>query len=404
MCAKLVKEGCDEELDAVFKKSQNVLHNAGLFISDRRIYTLIDSTKYLHPEQQEWSFGVEQQGPGPPHNDVEDAPETLAIKQEEQETDIAKFPLIVVIVKSEDDDKGDVSEELHFVQQDWNFRVEQQEPQHMKDKEKPELPHIKLEEQEEDMKLLLTLVPVKIQDEEVKGQSEENRGTEPLSSSSSQHMTTESDGDHWRGSQANGLFAPLSDCDNIMSRSSDTDDEHSKGDMTCHTDNKRVKCSQCDKTFFNKSSLKRHMRTHTGEKPYRCSDCGKRFSQKADLNIHIGGKRFACSFCPLSFSKRCNLITHTRTHTGEKPFACSDCSLSFSVRSALAQHMKTHTGEKPFSCSVCGKRFTQSSNLTTHIRSHTGEKPFSCSVCDKQFTYKYQMNKHKCAGEKRINK
>ncbi|XP_061525910.1 uncharacterized protein LOC133398276 isoform X2 [Phycodurus eques] len=95
------------------------------------------------------------------------------------------------------------------------------EPPHIKEEEEEEVhPHIK--EEEDITKFPSTGDPLKSEDE---AQSEESRGAEPPSSSSSQHMTTEADGDHCGGSQAVGLLAPLSDRDNTMSHSSDYDDD-----------------------------------------------------------------------------------------------------------------------------------------------------------------------------------
>ncbi|XP_061609591.1 zinc finger protein 3 homolog [Phyllopteryx taeniolatus] len=238
--------------------------------------------------------------------------------------------------------RADVIEEnLHPEPQQWSSRVELQEP---------EPPYIKQEEQEDDItNLPLTSVPVKSEGDEDKGQSETNRWAEPPCSSSSQHMTTEGDGDHCGGSQEEKLLAPLSHYDDITPHSPDTDDdEHSKGDMAYRTGNKHWKCSQCDKTFGVRINLKRHMVIHTGEKPFACSVCGKRFTQKAHLTSHF----------------------------------------------------RIHTGEKPFACSFCGKRFARSECLITHTRTHTGEKPFRCNVCDQRFSYKYKIKKHKCAGER----
>ncbi|XP_061619623.1 zinc finger protein 177-like isoform X2 [Phyllopteryx taeniolatus] len=169
---------------------------------------------------------------------------------------------------------------------------EEEEPISIKKEEEEACPHIKQEEEEEEediTKFSSTGVPLKSEDE---GQSEESRGAEPLSAS--QHMTTEGDGDHRGGSQADGLLAPLSDSDDMASHSphtdddddDDDDDKQSEGDLTCHTDNKRWKCSQCGKTFADKSSLKQHVRTHTGEKPFSCTVCAQRFTQKGHLKMH----------------------------------------------------------------------------------------------------------------------
>ncbi|XP_054628555.1 uncharacterized protein LOC129179383 isoform X2 [Dunckerocampus dactyliophorus] len=95
-------------------------------------------------------------------------------------------------------------------------------------------------------KLPLTGVSVKM--EELDDKPSENGGAEPPSSSSPKHMTTDADGDHCGGSQADNLQAPLSDSDDATLQcpeddtreplSSDTDD------MRTHTDDKHSKCSQ----------------------------------------------------------------------------------------------------------------------------------------------------------------
>nr|XP_057932775.1 zinc finger protein 2-like isoform X2 [Doryrhamphus excisus] len=180
------------------------------------------------------------------------------------------------------------------------------------EKEEPEALHVKEEEEElwitreeerllgrEDAdltKLPLTIVSVKTEDREAKppessqlhpGPSgEETREAEPPSSSS-----TEADGDHCGGSPADKLLAPLSDSEHTTSHSPDTDDddddEDSTADMTCHPDNTRLKCQHCDKTFNDRSNMKRHTRLHTGEKPFQCSVCDKRFSLKTNWRLHM---------------------------------------------------------------------------------------------------------------------
>ncbi|XP_061775399.1 zinc finger protein 271-like [Nerophis ophidion] len=328
---------------------------------------------------------------------------------------------------------ADVHEEY---QQEWSSTVEQDEP-------KPR--HIKEEEEEHS----------------ISQEGEQLEGLEefPLIGVIVKSEDKEAEGDQCGASQADNRLVPLSDSDDTTSHSADTDDEDSKDDMSCHTDNTHWECSQCDKTFSAKAFLIRHMRRHTGEKPFACLVCNKRFSRQDYLTrhirthtgekpyscsicnkgfhdvsalvnhtrIHTGEKPFICLVCGKSFTYKTQLTSHMKTHTGQKPFSCSICNKDFRQSSALVRHMRGHTGEKPFGCSVCGQRFSQSQSLKTHIRAHTGEKPFPCSVCGKRFTrntnlmahtrrhtgekvlscsvcdesffYKYQVNKHKCAGE-----
>ncbi|XP_061620813.1 zinc finger protein 572-like isoform X2 [Phyllopteryx taeniolatus] len=260
----------------------------------------------------------------------------------------------------------------------------------------------------------------------------------------------EGDGDHRGGSQADGLLAPLSDCDDTTSHSPDTDDEEHSKDMSeddldpeqqapedrhikeeeqpadiskfpptgvmkseegdgdncggSQADSLLAPQSNCDNTMSHspdnddEEHSKDDMRCRNNDKRWQCSQCGKTFSSKWNLKVHMrsheGEKPFSCSDCGKRFAEKGHLSRHGRTHSGEKPFCCSVCGVRLAQKINLTIHMRKHTGEKPFVCPFCGKRFSIKGHLKTHTRIHTGEKPFSCSVCNFSFSERSKLVKH----------
>ncbi|XP_054645765.1 zinc finger protein 774-like [Dunckerocampus dactyliophorus] len=229
-------------------------------------------------------------------------------------------------------------EEVPSEQQEWSAGVEQEEPEppHIKEEEDEQWEQLQGLQEAAITKFPLTGVPVKREDNEDKAQSskhlicqrKENRRAENLN----QHMTTEDDG----GPQADRNFAPLSDVDDMMSHSSESDHNDGTKELL-----EISKDSQDD------------MRHHIDDKHFHCSQCGRTFNQK------------------------CNLTLHMRTHTGERPFACTVCNKRFSQKHHMKRHMRIHTGEKPFPCSICGKRFREKYDMKVHMRTHTGKRRFT---------------------------
>ncbi|XP_061443508.1 gastrula zinc finger protein XlCGF26.1-like isoform X1 [Rhineura floridana] len=169
----------------------------------------------------------------------------------------------------------------------------------------------------------------------------------------------------------------------------------------CHLDPQP--CVHCGKTFRSKVGLKEHLRAHTGEKPFVCDKCGKGHTSSNLLKYHLN--RFhekeplhRCSQCNKSFWQKSSLKAHQTIHSGERPHKCAECGSSFRRKNTLKKHARTHTGEKPFACAECGKCFATNCSLRDHQMIHTGEKPFKCSYCEKSF-----RNNRMCQDHERVH-
>jgi len=59
--------------------------------------------------------------------------------------------------------------------------------------------------------------------------------------------------------------------------------------MKIHTNDRKHKCTHCERAFIDASGLKTHMRLHTGERPYSCQGCNKSFRDASNMARHAKG-------------------------------------------------------------------------------------------------------------------
>ncbi|XP_061924250.1 uncharacterized protein LOC133663640 isoform X2 [Entelurus aequoreus] len=207
-----------------------------------------------------------------------------------------------------------------------NKKEEEPHLTHIKEEvEELHRPHIKEEEKEysnsqngehlEGMEVDISKIPlngviVKIEDDEVKSESEK-REVEPPSSSSTQHMTTEDDGDHCGGSQADKLLAPLSDSDDMTSHSPETDDKDSEADTTCHTDNTHFECPHFGKTFNYRCNLKTHTGLYATSNMWQTEEPGSSLAYRPTWQ---GGRMadISCSAAQVQILTLLETIKHTQ--------------------------------------------------------------------------------------------
>ena len=89
-------------------------------------------------------------------------------------------------------------------------------------------------------------------------------------------------------------------------------------------------CGVCKEEFQDKETLLAHLKVHagarsikdSGEKTQQCPSCDKMFFTKKDVKrhmvVHTKDRDFLCQFCPQRFGRRDHLVRHlNKTHPGE---------------------------------------------------------------------------------------
>lgn len=122
-----------------------------------------------------------------------------------------------------------------------------------------------------------------------------------------------------------------------------------------------------------------------------------------DFKLFSDEKKFKCTECDRSFRQKAHLTTHKLTHTGEKNITCQYCNQKFARQSDFKQHEYRHTRALIYKCEQCGKEFFKQQNYKKHLLIHDGCRDFGCSLCSKSFASNYHLKRHKqkCKGVKK---
>ncbi|XP_037810347.1 zinc finger protein 91-like [Lucilia sericata] len=106
-------------------------------------------------------------------------------------------------------------------------------------------------------------------------------------------------------------------------------------------------CDECGVELNSRNGLKRHKAAfhHDGSTIYVCGVCGKvASSESALLNhkkyVHEEERKHKCTYCDKAFKRPKNLQEHIATHTGQDLYQCPHCPQTFKVSANMHHHRK----------------------------------------------------------------
>uniref|UniRef100_A0A182NTK0 C2H2-type domain-containing protein n=1 Tax=Anopheles dirus TaxID=7168 RepID=A0A182NTK0_9DIPT len=115
-------------------------------------------------------------------------------------------------------------------------------------------------------------------------------------------------------------------------------------DRTAKVDSteKRYVCSQCGKSVYSESYLKNHMKLHSDKTPHVCHLCGKSFKLLAYLRWHMDRHKgtYSCSQCSRTFKNRSQLEDHKNVHTDSRVHDCDLCGKKYHTKVTLNKHRR----------------------------------------------------------------
>ncbi|CAG0897774.1 unnamed protein product [Cyprideis torosa] len=130
----------------------------------------------------------------------------------------------------------------------------------------------------------------------------------------------------------------------------------------------KLQCESCGKEFTSKAGLKLHEKSHSDERDLKCSDCDYATFRKSLLDIHIASKHgpgFSCPSCPKRFATKLGLKKHhDKRHAptlswfhqrSARAVSCIRCNAEFKLKQDLLAH--SLNCQERFQCEDCGKLF-----------------------------------------------
>lgn len=182
--------------------------------------------------------------------------------------------------------------------------------------------------------------------------------------------------------------------------------------LNSHARGKKHQCRNCDRTFCNIVSLKKHCAmAHRDQNPFKekrfqCDQCPKRYLTEFLLGqhklSHQNLKNEKCEFCSFATNAPYDLKNHIkRIHQASKDYVCpeKDCGKAFKRRCDMENHRKSvHSTVKVYvKCPTCDVIVLEKGLQSHMINRHSEkalERPHVCQICGKSERYEKNLKRH----------